>query len=129
MRKILVVDDDRQIREIYRRVLEIEGYPTAEAGDWEAVTEALLEHPDIGLILLDIHMPDVSGDVVYRVARLHDPHIRVIVSSVYPLDEQKRIILKADDYFDKSEGTGLLVRKVRQVLSQPVSTAATEVTE
>ena len=45
------------------------------------------------------------------------PKIKVIVTSAYPLDDQKRLIVKADDYFDKSHGTELLLAKIKNLLS------------
>lgn len=115
--KVLVVDDDVKIRSIYREVLEIEGFNIYEASNWPECLELILRHKDFDLVLLDIQMPEVDGTVVYDVLRLHDPRIRVIISSVYPLDEQKRLIIKADDYFDKSMGTDLLIQKVKQALA------------
>ena len=119
MRKILLVDDCREIRSIYKMLLELEGYEVIEAEEWESAADLLLEHKDLDLVLLDIRMPGFTGDVVFDAIRLYNPKLRVVVSSIYPLEEQKRMILKADDYFDKSSGVDLLMRKVRHVLSEP----------
>lgn len=118
MSKIIILDDEPKIRKIYREALESKGYDIVEAPDWESVEGLLLQHPDTNLVLLDINLPSLQGDVIYSVLRLHDPKIRVIVSSVYPIEEQKRMVCRADAYFDKSEGVEYLLEKVRVVLGR-----------
>lgn len=117
MRKILLVDDDAKIRSIYRQALECEGFIVHEAKDWDMATTLLIENPDTDLVLLDINLPSVCGDALYRAIRLYNPKIRIVMFSVFPTYEQRRLADRADDYFDKSEGTEVLVRKVRQVLT------------
>ena len=120
MQKILVVDDDKNIRSIYKRLLTLEHYQVFEAKDWEAATSLVAGQRDIDLILLDINMPVVDGSALYDVIRLYDSHIKIIVTSVYSVDDQKRLILKADDYYDKSCGTEKLMEKIKKVLNQPL---------
>ncbi len=69
--KILIVDDEQQVRELLSRWLRDEGYEVFAAGDG---TEArrLLEAHNIGLATLDISMPDVSGfDLLHHVVEQH----------------------------------------------------------
>ena len=116
MSKILLIDDDVKIRGIYREALEGEGYTVLDAKDWDDGTTLLGENPDIDLVLLDIQMSPMMGDTLYRAIRLYDPNIRIVMFSVYPIEEQRRLVVKADDYFDKSDGVDVLMNKVRQVL-------------
>lgn len=120
MHKILLVDDDDRIRNIYKMLLELEGFEVVDAGDWDTASEALLNCKDLDLVMLDIKMPGYSGDVIFDAVHLHNPKLRVIVSSIYPLEEQKRLILKADDYFDKSSGVDTLLKKVKRLAREPV---------
>ncbi len=122
--QILIVDDDPKIRSIYRKVLEEEGFGVDEAADWRDCVDTLLHRQDIRLILLDLQMPRVDGDAIYDTVRLYNPEIRVIIASVRSLDEQKRLIIRADNYFDKSMGVDLLVRKVKQTLDAPPAAAS-----
>jgi len=62
-------------------------------------------------------MPGIDGVVMKDVVNEFDRPVKVIVSSVLPLYEQKKRIPAADDYFDKDDGTELLIRKIRCVLS------------
>ena len=116
MKKILLMDDDKKIRSIYRMALDMEGFDVVEVADWESATIALLQHQDTDLTLLDINMPCMSGDIVYDVIRLYNPKIRVVMFSVCPIDEQKRLVRHADGYFDKADGVDTLIRKVRSAL-------------
>lgn len=115
-KKILVVDDEDRIREIYKELLTAEGFDVIEASSAVTGNEAMMrEHID--LVLLDINMPKVDGNELYEVMKLFHRKSKVIVTSVYPLDEQKRLIEEAEDYYDKSQGTELLLSKVKRVLS------------
>ena len=116
MKTILVVDDQERIRKIYKTVFTKQGYRVLEAKS-AAEADDIVETSDIDLMLLDIKMPEVDGTVLYDVARLFRKDLKVIVSSVYSLDDQKHLIEGAVDYFDKSEGIKVLKEKVKKVLS------------
>ncbi len=120
MHKILLVDDDDRIRNIYKMLLEFEGFEVVDAGDWDTAAAALLDCKGLDLVMLDIKMPGYSGDVIFDAVHLHNPQLKVIVSSIYPIEEQKRLILKADDYFDKSSGVQTLLEKVKRLIREPV---------
>jgi len=83
--RILVVDDERNIRKNLAMVLESAGYQVDEARDGEeAVRLADDLHPDV--ILMDVNMPGVNGiEATRRV--LHDsPHIRILVVTMFEDD-------------------------------------------
>jgi DNA-binding NtrC family response regulator len=115
MKKILILDDEDRIRRIYKELLVNEGYEIIEAST-ALEAHATLKSSDIDLILLDIRIPKVSGSVMYDVIEQFFKELKVIVSSVYPIDLQKRIIPGAYDYYDKSQGTELLLQKVKKAL-------------
>lgn len=82
-RKILVVDDDREIRESLVELLSCEGFNAASACDGESALEFLRQSVKPSLILLDALMPRMSGyDVLKRIRDKPDLcHIPVIVLS------------------------------------------------
>ena len=123
MSKILIVDDEMKIRQIYKKVLALEHYEMLEAEDCAAAAQFLIDNKDIQLVLLDINMPVLDGGVLYRMIRMLDPSVKVIVTSAYPLQDQKNRIERADDYFDKSQSILILVQKVNQALSESHSHA------
>jgi CheY-like chemotaxis protein len=72
-RRVLVVDDDRDIRELLGELLASEGYEVASAGDGQrALAEARANRPDV--ILLDLMMPVMSG-WEFRKEQLRDPRL------------------------------------------------------
>lgn len=117
MKKILIVDDEEKIRRIYGALLTLENYEVITAEDWEVATTIILTRKDIALILLDINLPIVDGAALYDAIRLYDQNTKVLVVSAYPIEDQKRLVMKADDYFDKSQGTDTLIQKVNDLLS------------
>ena len=66
--KVLVVDDDRAIRESLDRVLSLEGYAVTTAADGAAALE-LARCSDVDLIVLDLMMPSIDGLTACRVLR------------------------------------------------------------
>ena len=112
MTRILIVDDEARVRNIYSIMLENEGFKVLEAKD---ATEAsiILNREPLDIMLLDIKMPQVYGSVFYDVIQNFHQKVRVIVASVYPVDEQKKIIRGAADYFDKAQGIDALLEKVK----------------
>ena len=117
MARILIVEDEIKIRQIYKKLLSLEGYEVLEAGDCASAAQILIDDQDIQLVLLDINMPVLDGGVLYRMIRMLDPAVKVIVTSAYPLPDQKARIEAADDYYDKSQGTRVLTEKIRHALS------------
>jgi CheY-like chemotaxis protein len=65
--RILVVDDDRSIRETLQAVLEDEGYSVSEAEDGEVALRILRESKEPMVVLLDLRMPVLDGDGVLSV--------------------------------------------------------------
>ena len=119
MCKTLIVDDEAKVRSLYKRLLAAESFTVLEAENGEQAGLILIQHTDIDLVLLDIRMPIVSGAVLFDLIKLHNPQAKVIVTSVYPLDDQRRVIARADAYHDKSEGTEMLLFRIKNVLSKP----------
>jgi len=115
MKTILVVDDNERIRSMYGKVFSREGFRVLESGSADEANELLLTEK-VDLMLLDINMPAVDGTVFHVVTEMFHPDIKVIIASVYPLEDQKLLIKGATDYFDKSEGLKTLVHKVKSAL-------------
>ena len=118
MSKILIVDDEKKIREIYGKLLALEGYTVVEAEDVQTAARFLVHDESIKLVLLDINIPQVDWGILYRLIRMLDAKIRVIVTSAYPMEDQKQKIVKADDYYEKSQGMDLLLEKVKAVVKK-----------
>jgi two-component system, OmpR family, KDP operon response regulator KdpE len=111
--KILIVDDEPQIRRVLRTTLTSQGYTVAEArtGD-EALDQIRVERPD--LILLDVNMPGISGLETCREIRASSD-IPIIMLTVRGTEKDKVQALDAgaDDYVTKPFGSEELMARIR----------------
>ena len=79
---VLIVDDEAMIRELATRTLERGGFRVLTAAHGKAAIEALEAHgAEIGLVLLDLTMPGLSGEQTLAIIRARWPGIRIMVSS------------------------------------------------
>jgi CheY-like chemotaxis protein len=85
-RPILVVDDNASIREALRELLEVEGYPVAEAENGRVALERLRVQPTPSLVILDLIMPVMTGTEFLWAARIHSacPRVPIMVLSAVP---------------------------------------------
>lgn len=121
MTKILLVEDDKSLREIYGVRLLAEGYDIVSAGDGEeALAMAIKDRPS--LIVSDVMMPKISGfdmlDILRSTTETKD--IKVIMMTALSSEEQRQrgVSLGADRYLVKSQvGIEDVVRTVHEVLA------------
>jgi two-component system, OmpR family, KDP operon response regulator KdpE len=116
--KVLVVDDEPQIRVLLKATLGRAGYAVAEAGTArEALNAKSIDKPD--LILLDLGLPDRDGLELVG-ALIAEPRSALIVVSARDQTEQKvaALDLGADDYVTKPFDTEELLARVRASLRQ-----------
>ena len=132
MTKILLVEDDQSLREIYGIRLTAEGYEIASAGDGEAALAlAVKERPD--LIISDVMMPKISGFDMLDILRStpETANIKVIMMTALSADDQKARgeSLGADRFLVKSQvGIEDVVNAVHEVLNDTNSAPATTAT-
>lgn len=118
----LVVDDEELVREVAVKVLERQGFEVLRASDGPEALEIFeRRRDDIRLILLDLTMPQMDGETVFREIRRHKTDVQVLLMSGY----------REKNATQGLEGEGLagflhkpfrpneLVRKVREVLLEP----------
>lgn len=116
MKQILIVDDELQIRELYSKLLTNEDYKIFQAASAGAAHDVLLKE-NIDLILLDINMPEINGILMNRYMLSFHKREKVIVTSVYLVNEQKLLIQGAADYYNKSQGVEVLLEKIWKALA------------
>jgi two-component system KDP operon response regulator KdpE len=122
--KILIVDDEPQIRTLLRATLGRAGYAVVEAADArEALNAKAIDKPD--LILLDLGLPDRDGLELVTALRA-EPRAALIVVSARDQTEQKvaALDLGADDYVTKPFDTEELLARVRASLRQRLASEA-----
>lgn len=128
MAKIMVVEDDANLREIYGVRLQAEGYEVVQAEDGEsALSKVVQEKPD--LILSDVMMPRLSGFDMLDIIRAtpETAHLKVIMLTALN-DENQRSrgeSLGADRYLVKSQ-TGIddIILVIKELLNEPTKDAA-----
>ena len=116
MRTILVVDDEKKILSLYGKMLCREGFNVLKAEDAEKAHELLLNN-HVDLILLDINLSVVNGDLLFKVIEEFFKNTSVIVTSVHSVEYQQSLIPEAVDYYDKSACTNELIEKVKAVFA------------
>src|SRR5574344_611269 len=120
MTKILLVEDDKSLREIYGTRLLAEGYDIVSTGDGEeALAMAIKDRPQ--LIISDVMMPKISGfdmlDILRSTTETKD--IKVIMMTALSSEDQRQrgVSLGADRYLVKSQvGIEDVVRTVHEIL-------------
>ncbi len=75
---VLVVDDEAQIREIERRLLQQAGYDVIEASGATEALAVLHDGTQIDLLVADLDMPEVTGDEMVRRIRVERPDLKVL---------------------------------------------------
>lgn len=131
MSKIMLVEDDNSLREIYEARLAAEGYTVVSAKDGEeALAMALKEHPD--LIIADVMMPKVSGfdmlDILRSTPETKNTKIIMMTALSQAEDKARAEKLGADRYLVKSQVTlEDVTREAREILNELDSQAAATV--
>jgi CheY-like chemotaxis protein len=108
MPKIMLVEDDNNLREIYGERLIAEGYEIVSAGDGEeALALAVREKPD--LIIADVMMPKISGfdmlDILRQAPETKDTKVIIMTALGQAEDKNRATALGADKYLVKSQVT------------------------
>jgi len=113
--RILVVDDERSMRELLAIVLRREGYDVLLAESGRAAVE-LLEREPVDLLISDIKMPDLNGVEVLRAAKRIDQDILGIMITAFASTDTavEAMRLGACDYLSKPFDIDLLKMKVRE---------------
>ena len=115
--RILVVDDEADIRRIIRILLESRGYRVLEAPNGRLAVETIRKEPDVDLILIDIMMPELSGIEASREIRsISSAPILFLTARTQEQDKLEAYSSGGDDYLAKPFSHGELLMKVDSLL-------------
>lgn len=118
MSKILIIEDDREIAEIERDYLELDGFASDIASDGVSGLEKALKG-DYDLILLDLMLPGMDGfSVCKRLREKLDIPILMVTARTQDIDKIRGLGFGADDYIEKPFSPGVLVARVKAHLAQ-----------
>ncbi len=117
MPTVLIVDDDRGLRELYKSELSLEGYEVMAAATGKEAVEILKEsRPDV--IVMDIRMPEMDGiEALGKVVARHK-NIPVIINTAYPSYQEDFRAWAADEYVVKSSDLTELKAAIKRVLER-----------
>jgi DNA-binding NtrC family response regulator len=119
--RILIAEDNAQMRDLLREVIEDAGYETIVAADGrQAMTEIEREQEMIDLVVTDVRMPGLTGDELLAAVRAARPETPVIVITAFGSVEQAVELVKAGafQYLTKPFETRELERAVREGLER-----------
>ncbi len=128
MARVLVVDDEPQIRAILRAYLSAEGFQVQEAATGAQALHLLATEPP-DLVLLDIGLPDLDGLEVLRTLRkTSDTYVVLVTARAEEVDKLIGLGVGADDYVTKPFSPREVVARVKAVLrrTRPLGPAATD---
>ncbi|QFJ55977.1 response regulator transcription factor [Pseudobutyrivibrio xylanivorans] len=112
---ILTVDDNEEIRNIIKILLESEGYEVREACDGETALEMV--NDEIDLIILDIMMPGQSGlDVCKKIRENYQMPILFLTAKGTDSDKSLGLLIGGDDYLSKPFSHAELTARVKSLL-------------
>jgi DNA-binding response OmpR family regulator len=114
--KVLVVDDDEDIRVLLTELLNRAGYDVDAAGDGRSALRRLFESPP-ALVILDVTMPDIDGyETLERIRDLSDVPVIMLTARTQELERVRGLAAGADDYVPKPFGRQELLARVQALL-------------
>jgi len=122
MAKILIVEDERSIRQALRFELEDQGYEVGDAADYSEALSAIRAF-DYDLVISDIYLNNGDGVQLIRIAYEEKKDVPFIGMTAFPrsdLAQKAKLILK-DRFFEKPFLASAIKKKVDEVLSVRIS--------
>lgn len=114
--RILVVDDEPELRRMLRRYLDAEGFEVAEATDGETALSRIRDAPP-DLIVLDVGLPDIDGfAVLQEIRKTSQIPVIMLTARAEEVDRVVGLTIGADDYMSKPFSPRELAARVRAVL-------------
>lgn len=121
MFKIIIIEDDKQIREELKILLKNSGYEVKAISEFKNVDYTILEE-QAHLVLLDINLPDKNGfEICSKVRAKSKVPIIFVTSRNNSMDELNGIMLGGDDYIEKPYNVPILLARIQNLLNRTYS--------
>ena len=119
---ILIADDEKEIREILKLLLEGEGYKVLAVSDGRAVIESAC--PEIDLYILDVNMPEMTGFMAaMELRKKYDTPIVFLTAYSGEMDKVMGFSAGADDYVVKPFSNMELLMRIKAILRRSTNTS------
>ena len=119
MKTLLIVDDEKHIRLLYEEEFTDEGYNVLTASNGLEALEAIENHSEIDLVLLDIKMPEMDGSEFLRRIRQFNKDLPILISTAYgDYVQQDFSAWLSSGYAVKSSDLTEIKAKVRELLEE-----------
>lgn len=124
--RILIIDDEENLRDLVKSYLRAEGYEVSEAADGETGVEAVRErHPD--LVILDIGLPGIDGiETLRQIRTFSDVFVILLTARAEETDKVIGLSVGADDYLTKPFSPRELVARVKAMMRRGRATSLEE---
>lgn len=125
--RILVVDDEDEIRRLVASYLIDDHFDVEELNNGHATLDRLQRQPAIDLVILDVRMPGMSGiDTLSELRRFSDVHVIMLTAASEETDRLIGLSVGADDYITKPFSPREVVARVKAVLRRVRATSGSE---
>jgi DNA-binding NtrC family response regulator len=118
--KILVIDDEHQLRKALSRIIELEGYEVLQSDNGAKGLRILEKNPDILLVVCDVRLPDSNGLELLTVMKQQHPPVEVILLTAYGTIHDGVLAMKrgAFDYITKGDGDEQIIVTVEKAVEK-----------
>ena len=121
MFKIIIVEDDREIREELKILLQNRAYEVKIISEFENIEDKILKE-NAHLVLLDINLPNKNGyEICSKLRAKSKIPIIFVTSRNNSMDELKGIMLGGDDYIEKPYNVPILLARIQNLLNRTYS--------
>lgn len=128
--RVLVVDDEREIRRLVTSYLIDDGFEVEELDNGRAAVERLQRQPPVDLVILDIRMPEMDGiEALRELRRISDVHVIMLTAASEETDRLIGLSVGADDYVTKPFSPREVVARVKAVLRRTRTSTVEQPTE
>lgn len=117
-KRILILDDDAQVRESLRKALRAEGYDVVVAADGQEGVEKFRAAP-VELLLLDLNLPEGSGWDIFERLTSMNPLVPTIIITGMRHKSDSAAMAGAGAFFEKPLDVPLLLRTMKELLAEP----------
>ncbi len=118
--KILVIDDENQLRKALSRIVELEGYEVFQSENGAKGLNILEKEKEILLVICDVKLPDINGMIMLSAIRKKYPHIEIILLTAYGTihDGVQAMKQGAFDYITKGDGDEQIIVVVEKAVEK-----------